>query len=389
MKKVKLGEIIKLVGGGTPSKINATFWEGNIPWASVKDMNTEYIFTTQDSISVEGVKGSATNIIPTGTLIIATRMAVGRVGFAMVDLAINQDLKAIFCSDVIFNKYLFYFLKSNSEYFDRVSSGATVKGLKINHIRDIEIPLPPLTTQQRIASILDEADALRKKTQLLIDSYDELAQSIFLDMFGDTRFNPKQWQIRHLEEICSSIVDCPHSTPKYVDEITDYPCIRTTELKNGNIDWSSMKYLDLLGHIERTKRIVPKEGDIIYGREGTFGEAIIIPPSINISLGQRVMLFRPKYEIVSSAFLHSVIRSPGLYYQALRVNTGSTVGHVNVADIKKFQIILPPITLQNQFADKITLIYQQKELAKQSLKESEDLFNTLLQKAFKGELELK
>jgi type I restriction enzyme S subunit len=256
----------------------------------------------------------------------------------------------------------------------------------ISKFSKLQIPQPPLKTQKLIAEILDNAGALRDKTKQLLTEYDRLVQSIFLDMFGDTKKNPKLWKEDFLENLCTDIIDCPHSTPNYVDETTDYPCIRTTELKKGEIDWSKMKYLDEEGYKLRTKRLVPKSGDIIYGREGTFGEAVLVPKNTLMSLGQRVILFRPKHHKINNLFLLHVIRSKGVYHQALRVNAGSTVGHVNVKDIKKFRIFIPPLPIQTQFAEKINLIDRQKELAKKELRESEDLFKALLQKAFKGEL---
>ena len=147
-----------------------------------------------------------------------------------------------------------------------------------------------------------------------------------------------------------------------------------------------MKYLSKEGYTERTKRLVPISGDIIYGREGSYGDAVIIPENIKISLGQRVMLFRPNKNYVNSVYLHSIVRSDYVYRQAVKVNSGSTVGHVNVKDIKKFIIIIPPLELQNQFAERVTIIEQQKAVAQASLEKSEELFNSLLQKAFKGEL---
>ena len=137
---------------------------------------------------------------------------------------------------------------------------------------------------------------------------------------------------------------------------------------------------------ERIKRLKPVGGDIVYGREGSYGDAVIIPAGIKLSLGQRVMLFRPIYTIMNSQFMHAVVRSKGVYSQAQRVNAGSTVGHVNIKDIRKFNIIVPPFDLQNQFADRIQSIDSQKAKAQESLDKSEALFNSLLQKAFKGEL---
>jgi type I restriction enzyme S subunit len=205
-------------------------------------------------------------------------------------------------------------------------------------------------------------------------------------MFGDVMKNPKQFPIKLLEELCEEIIDCPHSTPNYVEYNTEFPCIRTTELDNGAINWSKMKYLNYEGYIERTKRLVPKEGDIIYGREGSFGEAAIVPVGCKMSLGQRVMLFRPNSNLINSKFLHAVVRSNGVYKQALRVTSGSTVGHINVKDIKKFKLIVAPLGLQNQFAERVQAIEEQKTQAQASLVKAEELFASLLQKSLKGEL---
>lgn len=256
----------------------------------------------------------------------------------------------------------------------------------ISKYSQLQIPLPPLPTQQKIAAILDAADALRQKDKALQAKYDELTQALFLDMFGDVMKNPKQFPIKLLEELCEEIIDCPHSTPNYVEYNTEFPCIRTTELDNGAINWSKMKYLNYEGYIERTKRLVPKEGDIIYGREGSFGEAAIVPVGCKMSLGQRVMLFRPNSNLINSKFLHAVVRSNGVYKQALRVTSGSTVGHINVKDIKKFKLIVAPLGLQNQFAERVQAIEEQKAKAQASLEKAEELFNSLLQRAFKGEL---
>lgn len=286
-------------------------------------------------------------------------------------------------------KYLHYLLYASHRFgvtgmFQNKTTGIINLQLP-RYINKLKIPLPSLKTQQRIAGILDDAAALRDKTAQLLTEYDLLAESIFLEMFGDTKFNPLKWSIANLEDVCLEIIDCPHSTPKYVKNETEYPCIRTTELVKGDISWTKMKYLDEEGYNLRIKRLKPLEGDIVYGREGSFGEAALIPKNTKMSLGQRVMLFRVDDSKISNVFLHRVLRTKGLYHQALRVTAGSTVGHVNVKDIKKFKIIVPPIELQNQFTEKIALIEQQKSLAKQELQESEDLFNCLLQKAFKGD----
>ncbi|HPS89327.1 MAG TPA: restriction endonuclease subunit S [Methanosarcina vacuolata] len=284
--------------------------------------------------------------------------------------------------------YFAHFFKTK-DYRQRISAlaaGANINNLRNEHLDEMQIPLPPLDEQKRIADILDRAEALRAKRRAALAQLDELTQSIFVEMFGDPTRNPKNWDEKSLGNLCSYIIDCPHSTPKYEECITPYPCIRTTELKNGYIDWSEMKYISEEGYKERTKRLIPAEGDVVYGREGSFGEAIRIPKNTNICLGQRVMLFRPNHNLCNSVFLWALVRSNEIYQQALKKTNGSTVGHVNVNDIKKFTCFCPPLLLQDEFSAIIKSIEILKEKQQQSLLELNNLFDSLSYEAFTGKL---
>jgi type I restriction enzyme S subunit len=286
-------------------------------------------------------------------------------------------------------RYLFWFLFNNHLTKNTLKYQNKTTGI-INlqlerYIEELQIPLPPLPIQKRIAEILDAADALQRKDQALLKKYDELAQAIFIDMFGDPVKNLNNFEFVDLENICEEVVDCPHSTPIHSEEITNYPCIRTSEMKNGKIIWSKMKYLDYDNYLIRIKRLTPKAGDIVYAREGTYGEAVILPQGYKFALGQRTMLLRPISEKCDALFIWYFINSDFVYKQAQRKNMGSTVGHINVADVKKFQILLPPLELQKRFGD---ILKVTNEISKSINLNyfSEDLFNSLLQKAFKGEL---
>ena len=215
---MRLGNLISIVGGGTPSKEVSEYWNGCIPWATVKDLKNNYLFKTQDSISQTGLDNSSSKVVKSGGLIIATRMAVGKVVIPQIDVAINQDLKGITCKDELDSKFLYYFFKSKENFFNSLATGATVKGIKINHIADIKIPLLPLPVQQKIAAILDVADALKQKDKALIVKYDELTKSLFLDMFGDPVTNPMAWKMEKLGLSCTVIRGSsprPKGDPRY------------------------------------------------------------------------------------------------------------------------------------------------------------------------------
>jgi type I restriction enzyme S subunit len=290
--------------------------------------------------------------------------------------------------EIIDSDYLNYTVKS-PHYWNWIESKKktmTISNINAKQYSGLKIPVPPLENQKKIVEILEKAKKLKEWRAEADELADDYLESLYLNFFGNVTNNPKGWEEKTIEELCSEIVDCPHSTPKYADYETEFPCIRTTELKKGYINWKEMKYLDEDEYNERIKRLKPLEGDIVYGREGSFGEAARVPKDTKISLGQRVMLFRPNEDICNSTFLWALLRSKGIYYQAVQKTSGSTVGHVNIRDIKRFKAFCPPIELQNQFADAVKQFEEIKAYQSQSKQEIDNLFNTLMQKAFKGEL---
>ena len=173
-----------------------------------------------------------------------------------------------------------------------------------------------------------------------------------------------------------NIVDCPHSTPKKADRITNYPCIRTSELKAGNICWDSMQYLEKEEYMIRTARLKPIAGDIVFGREGVIGDAVVLPKGYCFSLGQRTMLLRANSSIISNIFLQRVILSEWIKKQIRTANVSSTVAHLNIKDFKKFDFPVPPLSLQQSFAQKIEAIERQKKLINPSIAEVQTLFDS-------------
>ena len=150
---VRLGEIVfQNIGGGTPDKTNLTYWNGDIPWASVKDLNCDILTSTKDHISQLGLDNSSSNLIQKGTIIICTRMGLGKIAIAGIDTAINQDLRAIDLNQYTEKKFFVYLYKTLS----LKGSGVTVKGIKVDELHNLPIPLPPLAEQQRIVARLEE-----------------------------------------------------------------------------------------------------------------------------------------------------------------------------------------------------------------------------------------
>ena len=388
MTVVALGEMVDFVGGGTPSKDESLFWGGDIPWVSVKDLKSKVINETIDTITPQGVEGSSTRVIEKGALIIATRMAVGKAVILGVDAAINQDLKAVRIKGELDRDYLFYFLKQAAPYFERVSTGATVKGIKLEHLRNLGIPLPPMEEQKRIAGILDEADRVRKKTQALIDKYDELAQSLFLDMFGDPVTNPKGWEVVQLGE--KLVAKGGKRLPKGADysvSPTEWPYLRVADMRVNAVELSELKFLTEEVQSKISRYTISKD-DVFISIAGTIGVAGWIPDELdgcNLTenaakiVGLREARLRKEF---LSFYLNSHFVQREIEARTMAVG----VPKLALFRIESLPLMLPPLELQGEFLVRLGQIRASKIHLEQNDEEGNNLFEALLQEAFKGEL---
>ncbi|MDO9509756.1 MAG: restriction endonuclease subunit S, partial [Candidatus Magasanikbacteria bacterium] len=164
-----LGEVCNVIGGGTPSKANSKFYEGDIYWATVRDMKSEIIFDTEHKITKDAVKNSSTNIIPKGNVIIATRVGLGKVCLIENDTAINQDLRGVIPINPkkLSVDFLYRWFKSISHKIVKEGTGATVQGVKLPFIKSLVIYVPPIKNQQTIVHKLDALSAETKKLEAI------------------------------------------------------------------------------------------------------------------------------------------------------------------------------------------------------------------------------
>lgn len=156
----RLGDVVdQFVGGGTPSRSNPAYWGEEIPWVTVKDFATFNPHNSQEAITRTGLHNSASHLIPRGTLITSTRMALGKAVVYEVDVAINQDLKALFPKSILDTRYLYFWFQYHGQSIDELGSGSTVKGISLPDLRKIEFQLPSVSEQTAIAAALSDMDA--------------------------------------------------------------------------------------------------------------------------------------------------------------------------------------------------------------------------------------
>ena len=389
MQTAKLGTLVRIIGGGTPDRNNPEYWDGDIPWVTVKDVQSSRITSSQESITEKGLRNSASNLIPAGSIIVPTRMALGKVAINQVPIAINQDLKALTVQqDSIDRDYLHRFLLSKSSYLESRGKGATVKGITLDVLTELDVPIPSLPEQHRLAAILDKADAIRRKRREALNLADEFLRAAFLDMFGDPIANSYGWPVMQLGEVVSRTQIGPFGTQLHQEDYIEggIPLVNPTHIVEGRIcpDSSltvSMEKYAQLGEYHLTV------GDIVMGRRGEMGRcAIVSEIEQGYLCGTGSLFLRPDLAVVLSEYLGRVLSSDSAKAAFERASLGATMPNLNKSIVTCFAMGIPPLSLQQKYAqlDRSVIAAKAKLASQQS--EAENLFASLSHRAFQGTL---
>ncbi len=286
-------------------------------------------------------------------------------------------------------RYLYYYFKKNwIRQITKRQVGSATNYIKMDDIVSFEIPLPPLSQQQKIANILDAADALRQNDKALIAKYDELTQALFLDMFGDPVSNPKGWKKVSLSE---------------------YGSFKNGLNFNNSESGVSLKYLGV-GDFKSKSRIDEAEslsnielnslpndgyllndGDLVFvrsnGNRALVGRCVEVYPKDNkLTFSGFCIRYRINSHLVKPTYLSQLFRNKSFKNLMLESGQGANIQNINQQILSSIDVPLPSLNLQEKFIKSIQAIEEQKAIAQKSLEKSEELFNSLLQKAFKGEL---
>lgn len=363
---VNLETVCNIIGGGTPSKSKKEYYNGKYPWATVRDMNTEFLSNTELSITEAGIKNSSTNLIPKGNVIIATRVGLGKVCMLNQETAINQDLKGIIPkNDNVLSSYLFWWFKSVCDEIVKAGTGLTVQGVKLSFVKQLTFPLIPLEEQKQIVAILDKAfvaiDKAKSNIEKNIENAKELFQSKLNNIFsqkGDG-WEEKTW--KEVLEIRSGRNQKAVENPK-----GKYPILGSA----GKI----MSYAD---------DYICEEGTTIIGRKGTINNPIFIEEkfwNVDTAFGLHAL------EGLNKKFLYFFCLS----YDFTQRDKGSGRPSLVKNDLLKMKMNIPSHTIQNLVVaqceglnkniEKLIFSYVKKQ------NELEDLKKSLLQKAFTGAL---
>ena len=299
---------------------------------------------------------------------------------------LNQHIFRVDVKEEFVDKhYLRYALNSLIiKIIDQAHGGVGLKHITKAKLEEVQIPLPPLEQQRRIAFILDQADKLRQKRQQAIEKLDQLLQATFIDMFGDPISNPKNWNKCLLEKVTHKITDGTHKTPTYMSSGIEF--LSAKDIKKGRIVWNTNKYISEQEHSQLIKRCNPEIGDVVLAKSGSLGSVAIIDRSHQFSLFESLCLIKHDRQQIDAIFLTSMLRSPSMLSHLLGKNKGIAIKHLHLVDIRELEILLPPIELQLEFSSKIRSIDKLIGIHLSSLEYIESLFKSLQNQAFSGTL---
>jgi type I restriction enzyme, S subunit len=387
-----IGEVCDVISGSTPKTGNPDYWGGTIPWATPKDLsvnNSKYLSDTPRKITDAGLKSCAAKMLPPYSVLFSSRAPIGLVAINTMPVCTNQGFKNMVPREsLISSDYLFWWLKLNRIQIDQLGRGATFKEVSKKIIEDIQLPLPPLQEQRRIAKILDAADALRAKRRESLAQLDALIQSTFLDMFGDPVTNPKGWEIRAFKNTRSKVQIGPFGSLLHKEDYihNGIPLVNPMHIVSGTIQVgieqtiSETKAKELINY-----RI--KNGDVIMGRRGEMGRCAIVTENEHGFLcGTGSLFVRPHQEELTSVFIANVLSSEPMKKNLEALSQGVTMPNLNRTMIEWLRIPLPPLDLQHHFASIIESIERQKVRLRSHLTELDTLFASLQHRAFNGEL---
>ena len=358
MKKVKLGEVCEIVTGSTPKSTNPDYWNGEYKWITPAEISDDdfIIVDTQRKISKLGIEKTGLKSFPMGTVLLSSRAPIGKVAIAGCEMYCNQGFKNFICSNEINNEYLYYFLKSRKNFLNNIGRGATFKEISKSIISNIEIILSSYDVQCTQTQNLKKIDNLIYLRKKVIKEYQLLVKSRFNEMFGDVILNDKEWKISKWNEILT---------------IRNGKNQKNVEDKNGQFPIYGSG-----GIIGYAKDWIVKKNSVIIGRKGNINKPILVRENfwnVDTAFG-----LEPTLEKINSEYLFYFCQ----LYNFEKLNKAVTIPSLTKSDLLDISLPLPPLSLQDEFADFVAQVDKSQLAIQKSLEELETLKKSLMQEYF-------
>ena len=363
MVKYKLGDICEIVSGSTPKTSVENYWDGDIKWITPAEINddTYIINDSVRKITELGVKKTGLSPFPEGTIILSSRAPIGKVAIAGCEMYCNQGFKNLICSDKIYNKYLYWFLKGNTAFLNSLGRGATFKEISKAIVSEIEINVPNIEHQKEAVGALEKVSGVISLRKQELSALDDLIKARFVEMFGFPGTDEKGWGLRPLRECCEI-------NPKKVSDkrlasgvqVSFVPMTAVSE--NGEIKTTEKKTYDEV----KVGFTYFAENDVLFAKITPCMEngkgAVAVGLCNGIGFGSTEFhVLRPLTGRSNPYWLYSLISFDTFRKDAAANMTGSAgQRRVPAMFLEKYKITLPPFELQNQFANFVNQVNKSK-----------------------------
>ena len=349
----RLGDICTVVSGTTPKSTQAEYWDGDLNWVTPAELTDEsdIIYDSQRKITQQAVIDSSLKSFPAGTVLLSSRAPIGKVAIAGTEMYCNQGFKNLICSDKIYNRYLYHFLKDKTDYLNSLGRGATFKEISKSIVENIEIPLPPLEEQRKIAAVLDKVSDLIAKRRTQLDKLDELVKSRFVEMFGDPVDDSCRYQKTPLGAIANVGSSKRIFEKEYVNEgVPFYRTKEIVELSKGHKITTEL-FITKERYDEICKEYgAPQKGDLLISAVGTIGIIWIVDGKNNFYFKDgnllRVSVSNNFNPIYLKMLLETLISA-----QKQKISAGTAYAALTISMLKEMMVYIVPMDEQNQFAD--------------------------------------
>lgn len=380
----KLGEVCEVVTGTTPKTNIPEYWGKGHYWVTPAELNdtTVYIDKTERQITDEALSKTKLRLLPVGTVLLSSRAPIGKVAIANAEMYCNQGFKNCICSEAIYNKYLFYFLRLKKDYLNSLGRGATFKEISKSIVESIKIPLPPKSTQLAIVSELDKINELIRLKKEQLKDFDNLAQSLFYEMFGDSVENEKGWEVKKLGDCFSYIKN--GANIKQTKDVDGFPITRIETLAGGIFNRDRMGYAGIYD-LSKYSAYVLESRDLLMSHINSktyIGRTVEYKRNNDETIihGMNLLRLKAIHDIIDSTFFVYYTKSGDFKSKIARIRKDAVnQSSFAISDLKRLNIPLPPLSLQRLFAQRIEQIEREKSEVQKSIQDLETLLASRMQ----------
>lgn len=378
----RLGDIATIITGNTPKKSEPRNYESlDIPFIKPSDISNfeiSYLDGAEHYLS-EFARNKA-KVVPLGSILVTCIGIIGKVAVSKVECAFNQQINAIIVKEnIALPMYLAYVLQYKKPYLQEIANAPVVPILNKTQFSNVEIKLPDLRIQEKIVNKLDLLTSLIEKQNQQLEKLDELVKARFVEMFGDPILNPKGWEYQKLGDICD-VRDGTHDSPCYIP--AGYPLVTSKNITGGEINLTSCSFISKIDYEKINLRSKVDIGDILMPMIGTIGNPVIVAIQPKFAIKNVALIKFKKHSLVLNTYIKILLESDYFCRSILKKAKGGTQKFISLSEIRSLDILLPPISLQNQFADFVEQVEKEKANVKASLEKLETLKKSLMQEYF-------